>query len=78
MINLGKPLIVVGSVTTALRGRDILMRQGVRGYVQRVPRSLEMGCGYAIYVPQGADRAEQILREHGVRVLGRADREGRR
>ena len=34
---MGKPLIVVSSVTYAMKGRDILFRHGIRGYVERIP-----------------------------------------
>lgn len=68
-----KPLIIVGSVTAAMRGRDLLMRRGIRGYIVRVPRTREMGCGYGINVPGAADEAQRILEECGIRVLGRME-----
>ena len=72
---MGKPLIIVSSVTYAMKARDLLLRHGIRGYVQRVPRTAETGCGYGVYVPQGADTAERILRENNFRILGRLERD---
>lgn len=64
-------VLLVSSVTYAMKGREVLLRRGLRAFVQRVPRTAETGCGYALYVPQYADVAEKILVENGVRVLGR-------
>ena len=75
---MGKPLLVVSSVTYAMKGRDLLFRHGIRGYVERIPKTGEMGCGYGIYVPRGADAAERILRENRIRVLGRMEQDGDR
>lgn len=73
---MGKPLIVVSSVTYAMKGRDLLFRHGIRGYVERIPKTGATGCGYGIYVPQGADTAERILRENHIRILGRMEQDG--
>ena len=75
---MGKPLIVVSSVTYAMKGRDLLFRHGIRGYVERIPKTGETGCGYGIYVPRGVDAAERILRENRIRVLGRMEQDGDR
>ena len=75
---MGKPLLVVSSVTYAMKSRDLLSARGLfRAYVERIPRTRETGCGYGVYVPQGADEAERILKENGVRILGRMEQEGR-
>lgn len=67
-------LIVVSSVTYALKSRDLLFERGIKGYVERLPRTQKSGCGYGVYVPRRTDEAERILRENGVRVLYRAER----
>ena len=73
---MGKPMIVVGSVTYAMKGRDILARYGIRSSVERIYRSMNgHGCGYGIYVPQRTDEAERILRQAGIPVSGRTERE---
>lgn len=74
---MGKPMILLGSVTYAMKSRDLLFQYGIKAYVERSPRTSEaLGCGYGIYVPQYADEAEKILTNLGIRVLGRAERVG--
>lgn len=69
-----KRLIVVSSVTYALKSRDLLFQKGIKAYVERLPRTKESGCGYGVYVPRRTDEAERILREAGVKVFYRAER----
>lgn len=69
-----KPVLIVNSVTYAMKSRDLLFRHGFKAYVERLPHTKENGCGYGVYVPHGIDEAEKLLRENGVRVLGRAGR----
>lgn len=70
---MGKPLIVVSSVTYAMKARELLVHYGIQGYVERIPRTEETGCGYGVYVPERADAAERILRENNIRILGRME-----
>lgn len=72
---MGKPLIVVSSATYAMKAKDILLRHGIRSYVERVPKTAKTGCGYGLYVPGGIDTAERILRDNNIRVLGRFDKD---
>lgn len=72
---MGKPLILVGSVTNAIKSRNLLARMGIRSYVERIPRSYANGgCGYCVYVPARTDEAEDILLRYGVPISGRAER----
>lgn len=73
---MGKPIILLSSITYAMKSRDILFKRGIKAYVERTSSSSAVpGCGYSIYVPQGADEAERILRENGIRVVGRVERD---
>lgn len=72
---MGKPLLMVSSVTYAMKAKELLSRHGIRGYVERIPRTSETGCGYGVYVSQGADAAEKILRDNNIRVLGRLEQD---
>lgn len=68
-------LIMVSSVTYAIKGRELLSDYGIKASVERTPRkSSKQGCGYSLYVPHKTDEAENILRENGIKVLGRAER----
>ena len=69
---MGKPLILVDSVTYAFKGRNLLVRMGIWSRVERVPGGC--GCGYCIYVPDRTDEAESFLIEKGVPVAGREER----
>lgn len=72
---MGKSLILVGSVTFAMKGRDILAKSGIRSSVERIPHSSEgRGCGFAIYAPERTNEAERILRAAGIPVTGRTER----
>lgn len=71
-----EPVIVVGSVTYAMKSRQILFRQGIRCYVERIPPGHGNGCGYGVYVPERTDAAERLLRDAGIHVLGRSERVG--
>ncbi len=75
VIFLGKPLIVVSSVTYAMRGRELLQQRGFRAFVERIPKTAETGCGYGIYVPDGADAAEMVLRENNIKILTRMEQD---
>lgn len=74
VITMGKPVILVSSVTYAMKGRELLSKQGIKAYVERIPGG-SAGCGYGLYVPRGAEEAVRILGENGIRILGRADQE---
>ena len=72
---MGQQLIVVGSVTYAMKSRELLWNHGIKAYIERLPRTSDTpGCGYGVYVPQGTDDAEHILRLAGIHVLGRRER----
>lgn len=73
---MGKPFFWVSSITYAMKSRDLLLSHGIRAYVERTTRLQEQkGCGYGVYVPKDADRAQEILTQAGIRILGRSDRD---
>jgi hypothetical protein len=75
---MSKPVILVSSITYAMKGRDILQKHGIKSSVERTPRTSEnTGCGYSIYVSSNADEAELILRQYGIKILGRAERDAK-
>lgn len=74
---MGKPMILLSSITYAMKSRDILFQNGIKSYVERTPRSSSnSSCGYSIYVPIRMDEAEKILRDMGIKILGRSERDG--
>lgn len=70
---MGKPLILLSSVTYAMKARDLLRKQGITAYVERIPPQSTTGCGYGLSVPRGADAAERVLRENGIKIVGRIE-----
>jgi hypothetical protein len=71
---MSKKGIKVGSVTLAMKGRDLLQKNGYKAYLTRNPKpeSAE-GCGYVIYVNNLDKRCFQILQGNGIKVLGTMD-----
>lgn len=71
-------LIMLTSVTYAMKAKDILIRQGIRSDIVRTPKhNSPTGCGYSLYVPKRFDDAVSIINSSGIKVLGTAS-EGER
>lgn len=63
-------MIVTGTITYALRGRDILRKKGLVASVERnLNGSNRYGCGYGIAVHGDIDSAVRILKENNIKVL---------
>lgn len=64
-------LIMLSSVTLAMKSREILKRNGMFSKVVRTPISLKTNsCGYSLSVPKNINKALQILMGNGIPVLG--------
>ncbi len=62
--------IVTGSITYAMRGRDVLRRAGFHARVERLTSDLsDVGCGYTVVLSGDIRAAESILRGAGVKIL---------
>lgn len=61
--------IKVGSVTHAMKGRDVLISKGYRAVVRRTlkPHASNEGCGYSIYIDRDIDKAVEELRSKNVK-----------
>ncbi len=71
---MSKKGIKVGSVTYAMKGRDLLQRNGYKAYLTRNPHPQEDdGCGYVIYVNNIDKRCFDILKRNGIKVTGTVD-----
>ena len=66
-----KYIIVTGTVTHAIRGRDILRKNGFEASVERNSKGLgRFGCGYGIVIKKGnISEATEILNSHSVKIL---------
>ena len=67
---MSKQFIVVGSVTYAMRGRDVLSRNAIGSRIEKISNSKLGGCGYALYVPEDFDRAVRLLEENEIKIRG--------
>lgn len=67
---MGNYYIHVGSITNAMRGKKLLEKVGIRSFMHRTSQpGKEDGCGYRLLVTEDVVRAEQILRNRGIRVI---------
>lgn len=65
-----KYVIVTGTVTYAIRGRDVLRRSGISATVERNSSGLgRYGCGYGIVVKDDINKAVEILRNNSVKII---------
>ena len=68
---MSKKGIKVGSLTYAMKGRDILYKNGYKAYMTRNPHPFEdEGCGYVIYVKNVDKKCFEILKRNGIKILG--------
>ena len=69
-------LILLPSVTYAMKAKNILDKNNIRSYIQRTPKNVGVkSCGYCLFVPDNTDEAEKLLRSQGVRIIGRGERD---
>ena len=65
-----KHIVVTGTITYAIRGRDILRKYGFKAAVERNSRGLgRIGCGYGIVIEGDISRAEEILKDNSVKII---------
>ena len=63
-------IISVGSITYAIKGRDLLRKQGIKAYVERKTNtSGNAGCGYVIVAHGNKNKIAQVLTHSGVKIL---------
>jgi hypothetical protein len=65
-----KHIIVTGTITYAMRGRDILRKNGYNAIVERNSSGLgRLGCGYGIAIYDNLGNAVELLRENGIKII---------
>ena len=66
-------LIIFGSVTLAMKSRNLLLKNNIKSGLVRTPIHLNRkSCGYSLYVPGNFERALEIIRSNGIAVKGTA------
>ncbi len=63
-----KYLIVTGTVTYAMRGRDYLRQRGIRAAVERTVSGGTDGCGYGLVVNGDISKIKKLLLDAGVKI----------
>lgn len=67
---MNKLIIKVGSVTFALKAKDILQNRGIRAQIKKTSNpSKGEGCGYSVVVPDATESVIGILRLSGIEIL---------
>lgn len=61
--------IITGSITYAIKGRDVLKREGYKARIERKASENKSGCGYAIIFDGDLLKAKEILEKSGVKML---------
>lgn len=64
-----KYIISTGTVTYALRGRDLLRNNGFKAYVERSTADDKIGCGYSITVTGNIDKITDLLKNKGIKIV---------
>ncbi len=71
---MGRSYIKVNSITHAIKAKDILSTNGFYAQIMRQDKSgRKEGCGYAVVIEGDLTRAEAILRNNHVKVLGHGE-----
>ena len=62
--------ITTGTVTYAIKGRDLLRKNGFKTKIERRTTELSSaGCGYSVVFEGDLQKAEKLLNEAGVKIL---------
>lgn len=63
-------VITTGTITYALKGKDLLRKKGIKANVERITSGAgSAGCGYSIIVEGDLKTAEGILRNAAIKIL---------
>ena len=64
-----KYVITTGTVTYAIKGRDLLRKNGYNVKIERIASGKSAGCGYSIILTGDIEGAEELLRQSGIKFL---------
>ncbi len=62
-------MVVTGTVTYAVKGRDLLRRQGYKAAIERVTAGERIGCGYGILTFGDPEKTKEALERGRVKIL---------
>lgn len=61
--------IATGTVTYAIKGRDLLRKKGYKANIDRKSGEKIQGCGYVIILEGDIDSATEVLKNGGIKIL---------
>ena len=61
--------LALGSVTTAIKGREVLRKNGIHSVIKRYTGEKQIGCGYVLQTQADYSRCVGILSSAGIKVL---------
>lgn len=62
--------IAIGTVTHAIRARDLLRKNGFSAKIERIDNVEErIGCGYTVVIEGELSKAREVLQKGGVKIL---------
>lgn len=65
-----KIIITTGTVTYAIKGRDVLRRNGINAKIERkTSMSGSAGCGYTVVTSGDKRKILELLNDTGVKIL---------
>ena len=60
-------VLVMGSITHAMRGRDLLRAKGYQAYMQRSSGQIDrLGCSYSLQVKGELEDIQRVLEQGGL------------
>ena len=63
-------IISVSSITYAIKGRDLLRKQGFKAYIERKTNmNGSVGCGYVIVTEGNRQKINNVLKNSGIKIL---------
>lgn len=71
-----KTLLILNSITYAMKGRDLLRAHRIKADITRVSKSETLyGCGYGLSVDREHEQARKILARAGIKVINQIEPE---
>ena len=62
-------IIATGTVTYAMKGRDLLRKNGFTVKIERITGDKTLGSGYVLVLTGDIKEAEKILNNGGIKIL---------
>ena len=61
-------IIMLGSVTYAMKAKELLFKNGIKAYTEKVKTNGNYGCGWGVRVQSGTEKALYILLNSGFKA----------